>query len=145
MVQQRLGYRMVFNHFGQVRQSVRQEVGLAVDRTCKAIEASAKAKVMDPPKTGRIYRRGNVEHQASAPGEAPATDTGDLAGSITSRMRGPLSGEVNVGAEDGPYLEYGTVKTDRLAPRPFLGPSVEEEKPNFEREMAAAIRRGAGG
>ena len=139
-----LGFKLVFNHFGKVRTAVRQEVSQVVDRTCKAIEAGAKAKVMNPPKTGRVYKRGNVVHQASAPREAPATDTGDLAGSITSRMRGPMSGEVDVGSEHGLYLEYGTVKTDRLAPRPFLGPSVEEEKGNFERGLAAAIGRGAG-
>ena len=38
----------------------------------------ASSMVMDGQKSGRIYRRRGAEHQASAPGEAPASDTGRL-------------------------------------------------------------------
>ena len=67
------------------------------NKAAKNIETRAKIKIQSPPKTGRIYRHGNVEHQASAPGEAPATDTGNLVNSIASdrvrpmRMRLPLA------------------------------------------------------
>lgn len=140
-----LGFRIVFNHFGKVRRAVRQEVSAAIDRTCKAIEASAKRRVQDPPKTGRVYTRYGPKrlHQASAPGESPATDLGDLVKSITSRMESEMLGVVSVDAEHGIVMELGTVKTDRIAPRPFLGPAVEEERPTFQREVAEAIQRGS--
>ena len=60
----------------------------------KAIHASlyrvhgvAVKKIMQGPKSGRIYERTkgrnlSTTHQASAPGQPPATDTGVLASSI---------------------------------------------------------------
>jgi hypothetical protein len=45
------------------------------------IEARMKA-IMPGKRSGRIYRYGRGEHQASAPGEPPAIDTGNLLNSI---------------------------------------------------------------
>ena len=69
------------------------------NKAAKNIETRAKIKIQSPPKTGRIYRHGKVEHQASAPGEAPATDTGNLVNSIASDRVRPMLHEVTVGAE----------------------------------------------
>lgn len=38
-------------------------------------------------KTGAIYRRGSKTHQASAPGEAPAIDTGGLSQNIAHEIK----------------------------------------------------------
>jgi hypothetical protein len=113
-------------------------------------------------KTGRVYDRNEHEvsfttatgkavaftvyrgktrrkpHQASAPGEAPASDTGLLANSIQTEMRGDLSADVVVGAEYGAALEFGSLD-GRIAPRPFLAPAVEAEREEFERGIARAI------
>ena len=87
------------------------------------------------PKTGRKYRRGKKIHQASAPGEAPAVDYGELLRSIVFDVR---KMEVEIGSEGGaPYAEYletGTFKvtgesitpTALIEPRPFLNPAVEK-------------------
>lgn len=45
------------------------------------VEARAVELIMEPPKSGKIYRKRGVTHQASAPGEAPANDTGRLVNS----------------------------------------------------------------
>lgn len=58
----------------------------------------------------------------SRPGDAPNTDTGTLAGSITVRSSGLFSREIAVGAEYGAYLEFGA--SPGLAPRPFMGPTA---------------------
>ncbi len=41
---------------------------------------------MRGPKSGRVYRRKSVVHRASAPGEAPAIDTGILRFSIAVKI-----------------------------------------------------------
>lgn len=153
-------FEIVFNKLPKVRGQIRREVRSVVDRTTKSIAGTAVAKIMDPPKTGRIYRRetavsftgkggpvaftayrgSTTEHQASAPGEAPATDTGGLAGSIDAKMIGPLTGAVDVHAEYGPVLEHGG---ENVEARPYLGPSVEEHRTDFRRDMAEAVRRGS--
>ena len=73
---------------------------------------------MGEEKHGRIDDRG---HQASAPGEAPALDTGFLANSLTAEVTGPASAIVYTNAEYAQELEFGG---SHLAPRPFLQPAV---------------------
>lgn len=147
------------NRFPQVRAGVRRELQKVVQQTTEAVRAGAVARIMDPNKTGRIYRRETAvsftskkgpvgftaykgsatEHQASAPGEAPANDQGILAGSITAEMVGPMTGLVDVGAEYGPPLEYGGVNEAR----PFVGPTMEAERFPFHAAVEGALQRGS--
>ena len=103
----------------------------------KAIHASlyrvhgvAVKKIMQGPKSGRIYERTkgrnlSTTHQASAPGQPPATDTGVLASSIYVKKTGRLSGQVGTDKEYGFWLEYGTRS---IEPRPWLAPSLDENR-----------------
>ncbi len=75
--------------------------------------------IREPGRTGRMYGT----HQASAPGEPPANWTGELADSVTIEPGPGHSAYMIVGAEYGPWLEYGTV---HMAPRPFVEPTVKE-------------------
>lgn len=79
------------------------------------------------PKSGRAYRRRRggrtVMHIASAPGEAPASDTGALLGSIQLDLSNPLHAVISIGAEYAELLEKGT---RRMAARPYVEVSVEE-------------------
>jgi HK97 gp10 family phage protein len=91
-------------------------------------------------KTGRIYRRRGIEHQASAPGEPPATDTGALIAS--GRADAEINGDtVNAIVEyRAPYavhLEYGTRK---MAARPFLTPAIERNRARIANLLRAALR-----
>lgn len=104
--------------------------------------------------TGRIYGR----HQASAPGEPPAPDTGRLRASISTNWTGsPMSRGIVLGrakVEDGVgrpgskrgmftvvvgtnveyanHLEMGTIK---MAPRPFLRPAFDQVKNRVSKIM----------
>ena len=122
--------------------ALQREADELVGQTAKLIEGHAKTKIMDGPKTGKVYTIGKVEHQASAPGEAPATDTGNLVNSIDSERVKPMLHRVNAHAEYAAHLEYGT---SRMAARPFLQPSFEEERKHFaksvDRLIAQAKRR----
>lgn len=106
-------------------------VGKVVQRTAQEVAASAKEKMAEG-KSGRRYG----DHTASAPGEAPAIDSGNLAASIQIEPDGDLRAIIVVGAEYGPHLEYGT---SRMAARPFLTPAMEEARPGFEKAIAEAL------
>lgn len=89
-----------------------------IRRAALAGEAITKAN-LSRPGTGRIYGK----HQASAPGEPPAVDTGRLrnatqADTQVRRDGDDIVGRVVANDEKAHALEVGT---ERMAPRPFLG------------------------
>lgn len=102
----------------------------ALQKTAEEVAARAQQLVLDPPKTGRVYARGSVAHQASAPGEAPASDTGNLVGLIgvdavnLPRLRISIFSSAKYSAA----LEFGTSK---MAPRPFLRRALREMGPRI--------------
>ncbi len=104
----------------------------AVVETAYAIQGDAVKSIQRGPKTGREYPRGKKTHRASAPGEAPASDTGNLARNIrvkVNRSKGEVAVEANT-----PYaaaLEFGTrgnpsKKQPPMQPRPFMGPAFHK-------------------
>lgn len=151
-----------------VSNRVRGQIGRAVRATLTDIQDHAWTSITDDPKTGRIYgaetevsfttkagaavgftaRKGRElgddgVHQASAPGEAPANDTGNLARGIEWRMTGATEGELTVAAEYAAALELGS-EDGTLAPRPFLGPAVEANEASFQAACAVALREATG-
>jgi hypothetical protein len=95
--------------------------------------------MLSKPGSGRIYRRPGRIHQASAPGEPPAPDTGRYRASWSTRATGTDTRvEVVVGTSDkrGPWLEYGT---RHMAPRPHLRPAVLSVIPRIGRMVAERI------
>ena len=95
----------------------------------------AVAGISGGSKTGRTYRRGNVTHIASAPGQYPASDTGRLAGSIKAIISGTTA-IVGTNVAYGPMLEFGT---SRMAARPWLLPSFNAASIGLEKGLKAAI------
>ncbi len=85
------------------------------------------------PGSGREYRRGNVVHRASAPGEPPAKDIGNLRNSVQVDEVTPTQAILGVHAEYGEHLEFGT---SRMEARPFLRPALDEH----EGEIVQAVR-----
>lgn len=77
-------------------------------------------------KSGHIYRRGTIEHQASAPDEAPAVDTGMYSQNITHdivrRGYGEYAGKVGTtkAIPEGQVMALELGKLDgSLKPRPM--------------------------
>ncbi len=89
--------------------------------------------------TGRIYKRRGGVHQASAPGEPPAPDTGNLRNAIGFQIIAP--GRVGIGVEAGAsywrFLEFGTRFID---PRPFLRPAITFGRAGMTDVAAVAFR-----
>jgi len=119
---------------------VREEVGNQVTTTALRLQKDAKRRVKKKPASGRVYEKYNPRrtHQASAPGEAPMSDTGRLANSIVFDTVGPLTATVGARAVYAAWLEYGTRK---MAPRPFMRPAAEVQRARFQDDIEAAIRR----
>lgn len=146
-----------FNYCGQIAAGMESNARRIVNATIRRIEARWKAS-LSGPRSGRTYRRGQIGrrmtkglagmglrsyqtargttmavvgyklHRASAPGEAPATDTGNLGSSIYARMTSRLEGEVGATAEYAAALELGGA---HVAARPALRPAVKAEWPEF--------------
>ena len=124
----KIGAQMAANIDNQVNASAQQIVG------------NAKLAIMNPPKTGATYKHGKIVHQASAPGEAPATDTGNLANSGTVRRAGLAHYQCVFSAPYARALEYGN-PSGTIKPRPYLRPAVTKEEPILRANIAKAMQR----
>jgi len=113
----------------------------AVALAAESILSNAVAKILNPPKSGIIYKRKGVEHQASAPDEAPASDTGRLAasGRVIPNLEN-LSAVVNFSTEYAAALEFGR-KDGKILPRPYARPALAEESKGFRDGVKAAVVR----
>ena len=129
----------------EVQANVNKELEKGLYACALKVEHEAKASIASGNKSGRIYKRGNITHKASAPGEAPATDTGRLISSINSYLNKLAGLEAFVVAGRGvakyaTMLEHGTSK---MAARPFMFPAVEKSKAFIQERLNKAVRDGA--
>jgi HK97 gp10 family phage protein len=105
-----------------------------------------KLKALRKFRAGKRKRAPNV-HRASAPGQAPAIDTGALRKGITREIGKDASGtyvEIGVSNESGraeiaAHLEMGTVK---MAPRPSWRPALDQLRKYADEDIAAAAKKG---
>jgi len=112
-----------YNNFAKIAAALPKATGVIVRKTAFDLLAASQSS-MEGQKSGHMYG----SHQASAPGEAPAVDTGYLKGSQFVEMVTPTSAIVGVVAEYGIHLEFGTVK---MMARPFLRPAAEKVRAPF--------------
>ena len=135
---------------GAKRDAILVAIARGVFKGAMLIQKTARKKILGPPKTGRVYgaeadvlnymtvsalgskkqkkAAGAKIHQASAPGEAPANDLGNLQRSINIIAGKPgivTEASVTANAEYASWLENGTLD-GKIAPRPFLTPSMVE-------------------
>jgi hypothetical protein len=117
------------NKFPQIQSRVDREMARLVQTTAVQIEAEIK-KDMASTKHGQLYKRGKKTHVASAPGEAPAIDTGTLVNSIQSVEDVPFAAEIGTSIEYAPLLEDGT---QQIQPRPAFKRAEKKFKNIFQR------------
>jgi HK97 gp10 family phage protein len=128
-----------------------REFGLQADRkiadivrgTAQNVRSHAIKAVQRGRKSGEVYEKYQPKrtHRASAPGQAPATDTGALVRSIQADIRG-RSAEVAANVDYAVYLEFGT---QDMEPRPFLFPALEKERPAWDRRLQKIVDEAAKG
>lgn len=125
---------------GAVSDEVEKEVAKGLFASAKKIEGDAKRSILNGEKTGRTYKRGNVLHRASAPGQAPASDTGWLVNSINSYLGERLTALVVAGRGLVSYARHLEFGTSKMAARPFMFPAVEQNREWITARLATAIR-----
>ena len=91
------------------------------------IRTEAIKSIQTGSKSGVLYQMYNPrrEHRASAPGQAPASDTGNLVSKIIVRQKSRDVTSVQSNANYSAFIEYGTSK---MQPRPFMLPAFEKSK-----------------
>lgn len=119
---------------------LREEAGRTVLATAIEMRADIVTSIQRGPASGVTYKKSNPTrtHTASAPGQAPMSDTGRLANSITFDRVGDLTATVGSNLNYAPWLEYGT---SRMAARPFFRPAVERMRPIYIGKLEDIIRR----
>lgn len=125
------------SHLSQVAAHLKQRASALVRKTAFGIEGAIKASMAEA-KHGRTYKVSKTgrAHQASAPGEAPAIDTGALVNSIQTTAEG-LNAVIGTNMEYAVHLEFGTVA---MEPRPFFGPTFEHAQPAFEQGLRELLK-----
>ena len=120
---------------------ISKQLGLIVNAAALEAVSDIRRAIQGPPKTGREYKRGknrDIIHRASAPGQAPATDTGTLVSSLYNEDRGYLTKAIGSRLPYAFYLEFGTLK---IAPRPAWIPAVERAIPKMLKRVNIAIEK----
>ena len=120
--------------------AIRNEMKGAISDSLLRVHRAAVKRVQKGPATGKIYNRRGKPHQASAPYEAPMSDTGTLArsGHVVQDSDG-LGGEVVFDAKYARYLELGT---RNMVERPYLLPSLRDNEDYIDKRTKQAVRDG---
>ncbi len=112
----------------------------AIAESAIEVEREAKLSIRRNPRRGAAYVRYAPERRgrASAPGDAPATDTGALARNITHVIDADgLGASVEARAAHSRFLEFGTTS---MPARPFLRPAFERQIGPSMKRIADALR-----
>lgn len=119
---------------------VRAAASRGVRKGTEIVRREVVRKIVEDPKTGAVYTTRfftnaagkavpigeRPPHQASAPGEAPASDSGRLVQSIvTSFDQTKIVGTVAATAAHAADLEMGN---EKIAPRPYLRVSLDDKR-----------------
>lgn len=126
------------SHFRDMSDDFDIAVSDAIAETALELERDVKLAIQRGPATGRVYEKYSPRrtHQASAPGQAPATDTGNLIGSIYADIA-KMSATVGSRLAYSHYLEFGT---RRMAARPVWMPKAKLAGTKFRKRVEANVK-----
>jgi len=120
----------------QVTAELRQRASRGVLRAAHIVEAEMITLILRTQKSGRVY--GN--HQASAPGEPFASDSGrTVQGIHVKHQHGALRATVIASGENARRMELGTKRMKR---RPFFLRAFMNKRKDMRAAIANAIKRG---
>jgi len=115
-------------------ESVFLTANLVKNTAVKSIQSISMGERVRRPRQGG----GTLSHVASRPGDAPNTDNGDLIKSISVQPLQPKKTmTVGVNAKYAIPLEFGT---KNMEARPYMQPSMEENKDALDRFLANKLK-----
>lgn len=129
-----MGVRMLYNNSAQVLADFQREVTAVLELGATITQQEAVRAIQTGGRSGRIYIRGGRAHQASARGEAPASDTTRLEKSIQIERPSPNKRRVVVGEHYGAILEL-------RKGRPFLLPAFYRSVPAMRSRLRSLQSR----
>lgn len=139
--------------FAAVTDALRTAHRLAVKRAALVLQEAIKNTLLQPGR-GRLYKargitsklarkgtkkRARQMHQASAPGDPPAADTGYLRASVVLNPQNDGTVHVGPAADYAQALEYGTRKP-KVSLGPRKGPSIDRKHLGNALRRASASR-----
>lgn len=130
--------------FGALGKKYETAIAETLDAAALVMKADMVEGIQKGPKTGRVYKRGDKVHQASAPSEFPASDTGTLANRSMGIRKEDNGLTIYVGANQGEGVKYAAaleLGTKNMAPRPFAQPVLQKRKDGIAREVQKAVQR----
>lgn len=114
----------VLKAFKSLSKDMKPDLQEVIKGGAQLIRSEAVKSIQTGPKSGKTYELYNPRrtHIASAPGEAPASDTGNLVNQIRVNLKSQDIVTVESRASYSKFLEYGTSK---MQARPFLFPAYK--------------------
>lgn len=126
---------------GAIGPATRRAVFKVLQQGGQLLADDAASRIIGGNKTGKIYPsrwRKGAKHQASAPGESPAADSGRLHQSITwVGNENTLTVTVGTAAPQARRLELGD---ETVEPRPFMSPAFNEVAPRVARSIQFVVK-----
>ena len=119
----------------RLEQNAMRELKKKMTRSVMLVHGTVVDSIQRGSKSGRTYKLTDPKrtHIASAPGEAPATDTGYLVSNISHQVKksgNNLVGQIVASAPYAIHLEFGTRNMEK---RPFLQPALKKNERKIER------------
>lgn len=114
------------------------EARKAVAATAQKVRTTAIKSIQQHRSKGVTYElvSPNRKHTASAPGNPPNSDTGELVRSIRVAMLEGPNAAVGTALDKGLWLEFGT---SNMKPRPWLHPAMNDEAEYFISQLKQAL------
>lgn len=129
----------VLKNFKKLEKDLEPDFQEIVKGGAQLIRGEAIKSIQTGAKTGIVYQKYNPrrQHRASAPGQAPASDTGNLVSKIIVKQKTKNITQVESGADYSKFLEYGTSKMDA---RPFLFPAFEKTRDKIVKAVLNRVK-----
>ena len=119
-------------------------VAAQVIKGATQIQASAVDSIQRGPKSGITYDKGKgIKHQASAPGQAPASDTGNLARNIQIELSADKL-RADIGVHNllfTPYARALELGTKTIRARPYMGPAYDKHIRRYAKQYVAPFKQ----
>jgi HK97 gp10 family phage protein len=126
----------VFGGIKTLLKDINRSIHLSLFRIGKENVRHAKSLMLQN-KTGKIYKINKLNHQSSAPGEAPAILTTNLFQNIDYAVSGHNQMEFGTRVPYGLALEEGT---EKMSARPFLAPTIKDRQQDSYNEFVQNTR-----